>query len=113
MGTADEYYSEYAKNSIEDFVMKIIDNEAPISRKLLMHKVLNGWNISRSGTRVEGIFQSVIENIEKKETNDDERIFYWKNGTSYLKNITIIVSKMRKVINAPWMMFHLTKLSMQ
>lgn len=25
-----------------------------------------------------GHFQSVIENIEKKETNDDERIFYWK-----------------------------------
>ena len=78
MGTADEYYSEYAKNSIKDFVMKIIDNEAPISRKLLMHKVLNGWNISRSGARVESIFQSVIENIEKKETKDDERIFYWK-----------------------------------
>ena len=38
-------------------VSEIIEMEAPISRKLLMRKVLNAWGISRGGARVERIFQ--------------------------------------------------------
>ena len=42
--------------------MKIIDNEAPISRKLLMHKVLNGWNILKNKELEKRIDRFVKEN---------------------------------------------------
>ena len=59
-------------------VSEIIEMEAPISRKLLMRKVLNAWGISRGGARVERIFSSAVDKIEKKTTNDEDRVFFWK-----------------------------------
>lgn len=47
IGTSEEYYLPQNKNKIQKLTEKIISVEAPISRKLLMKKVLSAWSISR------------------------------------------------------------------
>lgn len=49
---------------------EIVEIEAPIGRKLLMRKVLNAWGISGGGARVERIFSSAVDKIDKNITSD-------------------------------------------
>lgn len=45
-----------------------------------MCKVLNAWGISRRGARVERIFSSAVDKIDKKITSDEDRVFFWKEN---------------------------------
>ncbi|MBP0964808.1 MAG: DUF3320 domain-containing protein [Oscillospiraceae bacterium] len=78
MGTSDEYYLPQNKRKIKQLAEKIIAEEAPISRKLLMKKVLNAWSITRGGSKVEGIFLDAISTISTSITTDENRTFIWK-----------------------------------
>ena len=44
-----------------------------------MRKVLAAWEISRTGTRVDNIFQAAIRDVQKSETKEGEQIFYWRS----------------------------------
>ena len=78
MGSSDDYYQPKNKHRIRKLTEEIISVEAPVSRKLLMKKVLSAWGITRGGSRVEGIFLDVIKDIPMNVTYDDERVFIWK-----------------------------------
>ncbi|MBO5070609.1 MAG: DUF3320 domain-containing protein, partial [Roseburia sp.] len=77
-GVAEQFYLPETLPEISRLAALILAKEAPISRKLLMHKVLNAWSISRGGSRVENIFNSALNRVEKHMTCDEEREFFWK-----------------------------------
>lgn len=77
-GIAEDFYLSQSIDKIGFIANKIIEKEAPISKKLLMRKVLSAWSISRGGSRVESIFSSAIDKIEKNITCDEEHVFFWK-----------------------------------
>jgi hypothetical protein len=77
-GTAEEFYLPQTLNKIRIVMSVIMKKEAPISRKLLMHEVLNAWGISRGGSRVEGIFSSAAAKVDKNITSDEDRVFFWR-----------------------------------
>jgi KaiC/GvpD/RAD55 family RecA-like ATPase len=79
-GTSETFYLPESQYKIRTVARKIIELEAPISRKLLMKKVLGAWSISRGGSRVESIFSEVVDKMEHPTTRDEDRIFYWKVG---------------------------------
>lgn len=79
-GTSEEFYLPQSFGMIGLVASTILEKEAPISRKVLMKKVLNAWSISRGGSRVEVIFSSAISKIEKSSTSDEDRVFFWKKG---------------------------------
>lgn len=78
MGISDEYYLPQNKWKIKNLAEKIIADEAPISRKLLMKKVLNAWSITRGGSKVESIFLDAMNTIPTNITADEDRTFIWK-----------------------------------
>lgn len=78
-GTAENFYEPQTQDTIRRMAVQILIAEAPISRKLLMRKVLAAWEISRTGTRVENIFQTAIRDVQKSETKEDDQIFYWRS----------------------------------
>lgn len=78
MGTSEEFYQPQNKDKIRSLTEKIISAEAPISRKLLMKKVLGAWSITRGGSKVDAIFADVIKDIPKNMTADEDRVFIWK-----------------------------------
>lgn len=78
-GTSENFYLPQYRQQIQNIVAKIISVEAPISRKLLMKKVLNVWSISRVGSRVESVFMNAIKDVPMQTTIDDGRIFIWSS----------------------------------
>lgn len=80
IGTSDEYYLPQNKRRIKEIAEKIIAVEAPISRKLLMKKVLSAWSITRGGARVESIFTDVMSSVSATATQDEDRVFIWREG---------------------------------
>lgn len=79
IGTSDEYYLPQNKRRIKEIAEKIIAVEAPISRKLLMKKVLSAWSITRGGARVESIFTDVMSSVPATATQDEDRVFIWRD----------------------------------
>lgn len=77
-GLPDDFYLPENRKKISRVVRTILEKEAPVSRKLLLRKVLGAFGISRAGARVEGIFSAVLEGEEKVVTRDEDREFYWK-----------------------------------
>ena len=78
LGTSEEFYLPENKAKIRKLAEKIISVEAPISRKLLMKKVLGAWSITRGGSKVDTIFADVIKEIPKNMTADEDSVFIWK-----------------------------------
>lgn len=76
-GSADDYYLPQCKRKIQAVAAQILSVEAPISRKLLMKKVLNAWTISRGGSRVESIFLDAIKDLPMRTTLEEDRVFLW------------------------------------
>lgn len=79
-GFSEEFYEARTKPAIAQLAQNIIDKEAPISRKVLMKRVLAAWDISRSGSRVENCFEAAMSLVQKDTTMDMENVFYWKTG---------------------------------
>lgn len=77
-GTAEAFYLPQNKEAIKKAAEEIILVEAPISRKRLVKKVLNEWSITRSGSKVEGIFIDAVKSISANTTTDGDRVFYWR-----------------------------------
>ena len=77
LGSSEEFYLPENAEKIKNLTEKIISVEAPVSRKLLMKKVLNAWGITRGGSKVEVIFADVIKSIPKNITADEDRVFIW------------------------------------
>ena len=78
MGYSETFYEPSAQTAIAKVMRSILIQEAPISRKALMRKVLSAWGISRSGSRVEASFDMALRKVQKKETRDMNNVFYWK-----------------------------------
>ena len=78
LGTAEQFYLPGSAGRIAAAAETILMKEAPISRKALMRRVLDGWGISRGGSRVESIFLDAVRSVDKLETRDGEQIFYWR-----------------------------------
>ncbi len=76
-GTAEDYYLPKTTSRIRDVIVQIMNSEAPISRKLLMRKVLAAWTINRGGSRVERIFSDALTYVPVHMTTDEDRVFVW------------------------------------
>lgn len=78
IGTAEMFYLPENTRKIVNVINTILIQEAPISQKALMKKVLACFGISRGGSRVESIFLSALSRVDKKQTQEEDRIFLWK-----------------------------------
>jgi len=77
-GSSDDFYNPGLMSEIKDAAVEILETESPISRKLLMKKVISRWGITRSGNKVEEIFNKSVAKIPKTITADEDRVFFWK-----------------------------------
>lgn len=78
MGTAESFYESQTKKKIEKAVRTVLEKEAPVSRRLLLRRILEAWGIARAGARVESIFTDALKGIGKKTTRDESMEFLWR-----------------------------------
>lgn len=77
-GTAESFYEPESLQKIRQLIVQILIAEAPVSRKLMLRKVLGAWGIARTGSRVEHIFDMALQNVQKRETAEAGNTFYWR-----------------------------------
>ncbi len=80
LGVPDDFYCSDTREQISQRLRGILEKEAPISRRLLLKKILGMWGISRSGARVERIFDEVLACVDCSVTQEGERSFLWNFG---------------------------------
>lgn len=76
---SETIFEFHNRNTIKEQIQSLVDTEAPISKSLLYKKVLQAWNTSRVGARLDKLLEGVIEEMNLVETTHHQP-FYWKNN---------------------------------
>lgn len=69
------------RNTIKQQIQSLVDTEAPISKSLLYKKVLQAWNTSRAGARLDKHLEGIIKEMNIVQTIHHQP-FYWSNNTT-------------------------------
>lgn len=75
-GSSEVIYEFGSKSVIERQISEIVDKEAPISKNLLFRKIIQAWNISRIGSRLDGFLTDIV-NEKNFTTTHHHQPFYW------------------------------------
>lgn len=69
------------RNTIKQQIQSLVDTEAPISKSLLYKKILQAWNTSRAGARLDKHLEGIIKEMNIVQTIHHQP-FYWSNNTT-------------------------------
>lgn len=69
------------RNELKRQIQSLLEIEAPISKGLLYKKVLQAWNTSRAGARLDKYLEGIIKEMNVIETIHHQP-FYWNNNTT-------------------------------
>lgn len=69
------------RNTIKQQLQNLIETETPISKSLLYKKVLQAWNTSRAGARLDKHLEGIIKEMNVVEYTHHQP-FYWSNNTT-------------------------------
>lgn len=78
MGTPEQFYAPAARTKIAGCIRKIVEAEAPVSRRAVEKKILAAWGISRSGSRVSQVFEDALQLTDIRRTRSNQKEFFWK-----------------------------------
>jgi len=78
---SETIYEFQNRNIIKQQIQSIVDTEAPVSKSLLYKKVLQAWNTSRAGSRLDKHLEGIIKEMNIVETIHHQP-FYWSNNTT-------------------------------
>ncbi len=67
------------RNLIKQQIQSLVEIEAPISKNLLYKKVLQAWNTSRAGARLDKHLEEIIKEMNLLQTTHHQP-FYWSNN---------------------------------
>lgn len=82
MSTAERFYENESLPKIARAINRVLDAESPISRRLLLKNTIAAWGITRSGSRVEEVFDCALRSAGVRSTQYGEQVYIWKNGQS-------------------------------
>ncbi|CDD54111.1 putative uncharacterized protein [Ruminococcus sp. CAG:379] len=58
-------------------IRKTVKTEAPVSRRAVLRHVLNAFGISRSGSRVEAVFDQAVQDCGISGTGTGDACWFW------------------------------------
>lgn len=85
--SSDEFLLVQNKDRVKAQILKVLETESPISKNLMCKRILQSWNISRSGTRINNHFDSLFAQMNLNTTQYGDSVFFWKLG-QYSKSYT-------------------------
>ena len=77
---SETIYEFQNRNIIKQQIKSLVDTETPISKSLLYKKVLQAWNISRAGAKLDKYLEEIIKEMSLVQTIHHQP-FYWSNNT--------------------------------
>ncbi len=77
LGTSESFYQSQNTAKIRSSIEKIVAAEAPISKKLLSKKLVNAWQMTRVGSKVDSIIEGNLNAIPLKLSRTNNELFIW------------------------------------
>ncbi len=75
-GGYEAIYEFQNRNHIKEQILAVVNKEAPISKGLLYKKVVQAWNTSRVGSRLDKHLEMIIGELDLKQVHHHQP-FYW------------------------------------
>ena len=79
-GAAEDFTLPRSLRSRMSAVRKVIDAEAPVSRRTLMKRIYAAWGITRTTPKYEQAFDDAVRRCELMQTESNGMTFFWKEG---------------------------------
>jgi hypothetical protein len=76
-GSSETIYEFRNRKLLQEQVREVINTEAPVSKSLLYKRVLQAWNTSRAGARLDAHLSDIIADMNLKQTKHHQP-FYWR-----------------------------------
>lgn len=84
---SETIYEFQNRNTIKQQIQLLVDTEAPISKNLLYKKVLQAWNTSRAGARLDKHLEGIIKEMNILWTKHHQPFYWSKDATlDYYRN---------------------------
>ncbi len=78
--SSDEFLLQSNRQRVCSQILDVLRIEAPISRSLLIKRVLAAWGISRQGNRISTHFEGLFAMLQLKTTEVNGCVFFWNSG---------------------------------
>lgn len=79
---AEDFYSAISEGLVSQQLKTIIETEAPISKTLLIKRIIGLWGITRSGARIEARIGDLCGRLGFYAAESNNTIFYWQSKAS-------------------------------
>lgn len=76
---SETIYDFQNRNIIKQQIKSLVDVESPISKSLLYKKILQAWNTSRAGSKLDQHLEEIIKEMNLVQTIHHQP-FYWSNN---------------------------------
>ncbi len=80
--TSEDFLQLHNQQKIKSQITKVVETEAPITRNLLVRRVLAAWGISKLGTRINAQFEQYLLELNFIQTGEKENPVFWNNEVS-------------------------------
>ena len=77
IGSPESFLLPMAQKHIAEAIRTVLAQEAPISRKLLLKRILNAWGMTRTSQKAEAAFDKALTAVEPASTMTGDMPFYW------------------------------------
>jgi hypothetical protein len=74
---SEEFYFSTSSQLIESQIMRVVDQEGPISFSLLCRRITNSWGMQRAGNRIQARIQSLCTNLKLQRSKLKGITYYW------------------------------------
>ncbi len=78
---SETIYEFQNRNVIKQQIQSLVEAEAPISKNWLYRKILQIWNTSRAGAKLDKHLEGIINEMNLIQTSHHQP-FYWNNSTT-------------------------------
>jgi len=75
----DLLFLNYFNNTVSLDVASILSKEAPISKEMLIRRVLAAWSVTRIGSRIDAYFNKLFSQMSLKFTVSGKRFYWFEN----------------------------------
>ena len=80
IGSPESFLLPMAQKHIIEAIRTVLAAEAPVSRKLLLKRILNAWGMTRTNQKAEAVFDKALTAVSPASTRTGETVFYWNEG---------------------------------
>jgi len=77
--SSDDFFLYSYRETIKSQINEVLAVEAPVSKNLLIKRVLLGWGIGRAGSRIAAQFELIFRDLNLQQTNDNGNIIFWRS----------------------------------